>query len=96
MKFLGIFLILTLPEFILSVNPSKTSNNVDVSTVPPTTPHPESKKLDQLRKMEESALKGWYDMVNNFLMIIKPDHKTLGMLYYYYYYYFHVVSFIKF
>lgn len=85
MKILTIVLVLSLPEFILSVSPSKTSNSADVSTAPPTTPHPISIKLEQFQKMEESALKGWYDMVNNFLNIIKPDHKTIGMLHIHFY-----------
>lgn len=77
MKYFSIAIFLALVQFTFTANPSKTSNTVDVSTVPPTTPHPTSIKLEQFQKMEESALKGWYDMVNRFLMIIKPDHQTL-------------------
>lgn len=74
---IAIFLIIV--QLTFAASQSKSSNTGDVSTAPPTTPHPTSVKLEQFRKMEESALKGWYDMVNQFLLVIKPDHKTLGM-----------------
>lgn len=72
--------ILAIVQSAVSANsPSRITNPDDVTTVPSTTPHPTSIKLEQLKKMEESALKGWYDMVNNFLLIVKPDYNTLGI-----------------
>ncbi|KAG8185818.1 hypothetical protein JTE90_002042 [Oedothorax gibbosus] len=56
------------------------SSKQDANTTPappPTTPHPEMVKLEQLKMMEESSLTGWYQMVNKFLEIIKPDQRTL-------------------
>ncbi|XP_054713902.1 prominin-1-like isoform X2 [Uloborus diversus] len=75
--FLIAILLLAIFKCSLSAHSSKSYGSVDSSTVSPTTPHPIKTKLKQLKEMEESALMGWYDMVNNFLVLIKPDQKTL-------------------
>ncbi|GIY58164.1 hypothetical protein CDAR_313152 [Caerostris darwini] len=70
-----VFLLLLHTTF--SAHSSKSSGASDVSTPPPTTPHPITVKLKQLQMMEESSLTGWYQVVNKFLEIIKPDHRIL-------------------
>ncbi|GIY49527.1 hypothetical protein CEXT_742351 [Caerostris extrusa] len=70
-----VFLLLLHTTF--SAHSSKSSGASDVSTPPPTTPHPITVKLEQLQMMEESSLTGWYQVVNKFLEIIKPDHRIL-------------------
>ncbi|GFT29652.1 uncharacterized protein NPIL_253523 [Nephila pilipes] len=68
---------LLLLHFSFSAHPSKQSGAADVSTPPPTTAHPITTKLKQLQQLEESSLTGWYQMVNKFLELIKPDQRTL-------------------
>ncbi|GFT31723.1 prominin-1 [Trichonephila clavipes] len=75
-NFKTIVFLLLLP-LSFSAHPSKSSGAADVSTPPPTTPHPITVKLEQLQQLEESSLTGWYQMVNKFLELIKPDQRTL-------------------
>ncbi|GBL93228.1 hypothetical protein AVEN_42672-1 [Araneus ventricosus] len=70
-----VFLLLLHTSF--SAHPSRSSGVTDASTPPPTTPHPITVKLEQLQRLEESSLTGWYHMVNKFLELIKPDQRTL-------------------
>ncbi|XP_035207763.1 prominin-1-like isoform X2 [Stegodyphus dumicola] len=81
MKHFSVLIVfLAIVQCSFSAHSSKKSGSFETTTEASTTAHPSSVKLQQLLQMKESALLGWYDMVKKFLVLIKPDQKTLDYI----------------
>lgn len=77
--FLLAFLLLTAVTSNVFARPGTDPSSSDESTTAkPTTAI--VRRLEQLKDMEESTLKGWYELVKRFLHLIKSDNETLPLI----------------
>lgn len=77
--FFLVFILLTVVTSDVFARPGTDPSTSDVSTTArPTTAI--VRRLEQLKDMEESTLKGWYELVKKFLHLIKSDNETLPLI----------------